>query len=129
MWNQEVLEQMLDRGFVLENGELKYARGSIANYTKVRVCAPYNQTSLAEGEKDIPACYIEYEDFSEPGYLEIDHHTIKKFSVAEKNLVAWAEEKHLGESTAEREERKKYWEELRRRRNVRIQQKDVSVSL
>lgn len=111
-WNIKILAELLKRGFTLEeDGKLSYARGSIANYTKIKVYSPSMQTSLAKCEKDVPACYVIFEEFTECGYLEMDKETIKRFYLEEEKLPEWAKEKGL----LTEEEREEKYAEMRRR--------------
>ncbi len=86
MWDLNILEQMLDKGYHLEDGNLVKECGSISNYVKVKIYKPYMMYSLIE-DKEILGCFVEYEEFSEPGYLEMDHLTKRQFNVPMSRLV------------------------------------------
>jgi hypothetical protein len=84
---------LLDRGFVKnEKGGYDYAMGSIANYQKLFISAPSEQFSLAE-DKYVLACYVQYESFSEAGYIEVDWHKKESGYVALNKLIDYVEAK------------------------------------
>ena len=86
---------LLDRGFILnEKGNFEYAMGSISNYKKLSISQPCEYFSLA---KDAPvlACYVQYESFSEPGYLELDWHKTESGYVALSSLIDYINNKGI----------------------------------
>jgi hypothetical protein len=106
----ELLADLLDRGFVLDtNGRLTYASGSISNYKKLVIGQPAPHCSLAENEEYIPACYVQYESFQEPGYIECDWKRTEEGFVAEKHLLDYVRDKGImsaSEIRQKREERR-----------------------
>lgn len=112
-----ILEELINnRGFVMkENGALEYGAGSISNYKLLKVFQPRMHCSLAKGEELVMACYVEYEDFSSPGYIECDWKHREEGYVAEENLLAYLDSKGI----YNREERRKRWEEIKSRRATR----------
>ena len=106
----ELLADLLDRGFVLDtNGRLTYAAGSISNYKKLVISQPVMHCSLAENEEYIPACYVQYESFQEPGYIECDWKRTEEGFVAEKHLLDYVRDKGImsyDEIRQKREERR-----------------------
>lgn len=123
--NPELLVELLGkRGFILdENNDLKYASGSISNYTTLRICQPRPYCSLAENEKYVPACFVQYETFSEPGYLECDWKHTSEGYVQERFLLKWLDEKGI----RNRDEVKREREERRRELKARIEAKKALV--
>lgn len=109
--SQELLVELLGkRGFILdEKNDLLYMSGSIANYKKIRICQPRLYCSLAHDEEYVPACFIQYESFQEPGYLECDWKHTSEGYVAVENLLKFLDEKGIynrDEVKREREERR-----------------------
>jgi hypothetical protein len=92
----ELLADLLNRGFVLEdNGSLVYASGSISNYKKLVIGQPRPHCSLARGEEYVPACYVQFESFQEPGYIECDWKRTEEGFVAEENLLNYVRDKGI----------------------------------
>lgn len=122
----ELLVELLGkRGFILnEKNELIYSSGSISNYTTLRVCQPRPHCSLAEGEKYVPACYVEYETFSEPGYIECDWKRREEGYVQERFLLKYLDEKGI----RNRDEVKREREERRAQLKARIAAKKAIVN-
>lgn len=124
--NPELLVELLGkRGFSLdENNRLKYASGSISNYVTLTICQPSMHCSLAEGEKYVPACYVQYESFSEPGYIECDWKRTEEGYVQERFLLKYLDEKGI----RNRDEVKREREERRAQLKARIAAKKAIVS-
>lgn len=121
----ELLVELLGkRGFVLDaNNNLQYICGSISNYTKMLICQPRNMCSLAHGEEYVPACFVQYESFQEPGYIECDWKRTEEGYVAVNNLLKYLNEKGIRNSDEvkrEREERMKRRQELRAKKQAII---------
>lgn len=86
---------LLDRGFIKnEKGGYDYAIGSIANYKKFSISAPSEQFSLAE-DKYVLACYVQYESFSEAGYIEVDWHKKESGYIALNRLIEYVDAKGI----------------------------------
>ena len=86
---------LLDRGFIMnDKGGFDYAMGSISNYKKLSISAPTLQFSLAK-DKDILACYVQYESFSSPGYIELDWHKQESGYVALSSLIDYVDSKGI----------------------------------
>ncbi len=106
---QEIIEKLKASYGFEENarGDLFYGTGSIANYVKITLYKPRMMYSV---ETDSPAMAfaIDYEDFSEPGYLEIDHKTSIQCNVKVENIFAWLEKKGIRS--------KEYWDAKRKER-------------
>lgn len=86
---------LIDRGFIKnEKGGYDYAVGSIANYKKLFISAPSKQFSLAE-DKYVLACYVQYESFSEAGYIEVDWHKKESGYVTINRLIGYVEGKGI----------------------------------
>ena len=84
---------LTDRGFIKnEKGGYDYAIGSIANYKKLSISAPSEQFSLAE-DKYVLSSYVQYESFSEAGYIEVDWHKKESGYVALNKLIDYVESK------------------------------------
>jgi len=104
--------------------DLCYVSGSIANYVKVIIHQARAMTSFNEkGEEEtVMAFPIFYEEFSEPGYLEIDHKTTLELNVRVDKIFDWLKSKGF-ESNSEREawrrEQDKIWEQKRREYEAR----------
>lgn len=83
----KVLKDLLEYGFTLkEDGSLEYASGSTANYKKAKVWQPRLRTSCAT-DKGVMASYVEYERFSENGYVECDWHVRKAGYVPQEKIL------------------------------------------
>lgn len=94
--NPELLVELLSRGFVLnDNNDLEYSSGSISNYKKLKVCQPRMYCSLAAGEEYVPACFVQFESFSEPGYIECDWKKTEEGYVAEVHLLGYLDNKRI----------------------------------
>lgn len=84
---------LLDRGFIKnEKGSYDYVIGSIANYKKIFISAPSEEFSLAE-DKYVLACYVQFESFSEAGYIEVDWHKKESGYVALNKLIDYVDGK------------------------------------
>lgn len=95
----ELLAELTRRGFIMnEHNCLVYERDSISNYISIKIYQPRPYCSLAANEEYVPTYYIQYESFSEPGYLECDWKwkRIEEGYVAEANLLRYLDEKHIG---------------------------------
>ena len=93
----ELLVELTRRGFIMnEHNCLVYERGSISNYISIKIYQPRPYCSLVANEEYVPACYIQYESFSEPGYLECDWKRTEEGYVAEANLLRYLDKKHIG---------------------------------
>ena len=86
---------LIDRGFVKnERDGFDYAMGSIANYKKLSISAPREYFSLAE-DKDVLACYVQFESFSEAGYIEVDWEKKENGYVALSRLIDYVDSKGI----------------------------------
>ena len=110
MDSELLIELLTKRGFVLneEKNRLEYGRGSISNYTKMTIYPPRKHYSLeTDSEKD--ACLIQYESFSEPGYIECDWKRTEEGYVATDKLLDFLDQKqikNIDKVKAEMEERR-----------------------
>lgn len=95
--DSELLAELVEkRGFKLtESGTLTYMSGSISNYVELKVHQPRMHCSLEKDEENVLACYIEYERFQEPGYLEVDSHDIHRGYVAVEHLREYLDKKGI----------------------------------
>ena len=65
---------------------------TFANYKKIFISAPSEQFSLAE-DKYVLACYVQFESFSEAGYIEVDWHKKESGYVALSKLIDYVDAK------------------------------------
>lgn len=107
--NAELLVELLGkRGFVLyENNRLQYMSGSIANYAHLIIGQPTMCWSLIT-DSEVEACYVKFESYQEPGYIECDWKRTEEGYVAVDKLLTYLDEKGIRNSDEvkrEREER------------------------
>lgn len=108
-------------GFEEDNqGNLIFAQGSISNYTKIKLSKPYLMDSVVE-DKPILAYHVEYEDFAEPGYLEIDHKTVIHCNVALSKIEDWLRKQHILGRTE--------LEQMRKERDNRLAAKKAAMEV
>ena len=114
--DSELLVELLGkRGFVLdENNRLQYASGSISNYTKLTICQPIMHWSLRY-DCEIEACFVRYETFQEPGYIECDWKRTEEGYVAVEELLAYLDEKGILNSDEVKRRREERWARLKAR--------------
>lgn len=99
-----IKSDLLERGFVsADNGNMIYAVGSIANYTKCTVSLGYCLYGDIANEWFYSVCY---ESFAESGQPEIDHHIISNGYIAESKIADYMIGKGIL-TKAEREAKKK----------------------
>ena len=96
MKSELLAELVNNRGFKPDgHGNLVYERGSISNYVTLKIHTPRPYCSLAANEEYVPACYVQYERYTEPGYLECDWKRTEEGYVAESNLLNYLDEKNI----------------------------------
>lgn len=123
--NPDILIELLTkRGFVLneEKNVLEYASGSISNYTKITIHSPRNGFSI-ESDSYKKACFIEYESYSEPGYIECDWKRTESGSVAEDKLLDYLNSKSIRNVDEVREENLQRY--LKMREKIKEQMKNI----
>lgn len=81
-----IMRQLQMRNFKIHERFAEWGTGSISNYRKVKVYAPRMMTSLQD-DKQHRAYYVEVETHREPGYIEVDLHSLRQFYVREDELV------------------------------------------
>lgn len=81
-----IMCQLQMRNFKIHERFAEWGTGSISNYRKVKVHAPTMKTSLQD-DKQHRAYYVEVEIHREPGYVEVDLHSLRQFYVREDKLV------------------------------------------
>ena len=115
----ELLVELLGkRGFVLdENNKLQYASGSISNYKKLTISQPIMHWSLAT-DSEAEACYIQFESFSEPGYIECDWKRTEEGYVATEKLLAYLDSKGIRNADEVKREREERWAKIKALRNT-----------
>lgn len=112
----ELLVELLGkRGFVLdESNRLQYMSGSIANYKKLTIGQPIMHWSLVT-DSEIEACYVHYESFQEPGYIECDWKRTEEGYVAVEKLRDYLDSKGIRNSDEVKREREERWAKIRAR--------------
>lgn len=79
-------------GIFSEKNVIEVGTGSISNGKVIKIFPPSQQFSLAEN--DYVWAYLVYmEEFSYPGYLEIDHKCTSEQYVLVQNMPAWLKSK------------------------------------
>lgn len=99
---------LLERGFIADNGKMIFAEGSISHYKKCSVCLSYRLYGDLANEWFYS---VRYESFAESGQPEFDHHTICELYVAESKIADFMRSKGI----LSKEEREMKWAELRKR--------------
>lgn len=113
MSGELIAELLTRRGFVLdENNRLQYMIGSIANYTHLIIGQPTMCWSLIT-DNEVEACYVKFESYQEPGYIECDWKRTEEGYVAVDNLLKYLDEKGIRNSDEVKREREERMEQIK----------------
>lgn len=117
--NGELVAELLGkRGFVLDaNNRFQYMSGSISSYKHMTIGQPTMCWSLIT-DNEVEACYVKFETYQEPGYIECDWRKTEEGYVAVDKLLAYLDEKGIRNRDEEKREREERWAQLIARRNA-----------
>lgn len=82
-----IMRQLQMRNFKIHERFAEWGTGSISNYRKVKVHAPRMMTSLQD-DKQHRAYSVEVETHREPGYIEVDLHSLRQSMLEKINLLS-----------------------------------------